>query len=62
MKKRGFFLTDEEKAHQGIEILFEIAEEEKTQEAINELGKALQESKLFSKYEDRFFKLVNNKQ
>lgn len=59
LEERGYFLSDDEKIRNEIEILFEEA-------AINrayfkDLGDLLQSSGLFEEYEDRFFALVNQK-
>ena len=60
LEERGFFMNEDEKINQEIEILFSIAEEEKCKKTADELGRILQESNLFEKYEDRFFELVSS--
>ena len=60
LEERGFFMSESERQHKEIEILFAEASEEKSKEVIDELGEALQNYGLFEQYEDRFFKLVNS--
>jgi len=55
-KERGYFLSEEEKIRNEIEILF--AEAAADKQYIDELALRLREYDLFEKYEDRFFQLV----
>jgi len=55
LQERGFFLTDDEKKRNEIEILFSEALTDR--HYANELAERLREYNLFEEYEDRFFQL-----
>ncbi|MDH4263567.1 MAG: hypothetical protein OEV78_11035 [Spirochaetia bacterium] len=55
LRERGFFLSEDEKRENEIEILFSEAINDK--HYVNELAERLREYNLFEKYEDRFFQL-----
>ena len=58
LAERGYFLSEEEKIKNEIEILFSEAESDK--QYIDELATCLREYGVFEQYEDRFFKLVKS--